>query len=158
VTLWKFESVLAGQGAKKGEAQRRDAFRDQSPMPLAANPVGDDAGDFQTWVVAGKAADDGGGGLGLTRDILREQNGPAQKRRDIRASADAGRAAGRAVEEAHGAFCNDNVGMECGVCRQFDDQIRVHRPGIEIKRRAPRGGGVKSRIDVIGTAFDRCNP
>jgi len=127
-------------------------------MSRAANLVERRSQHRHAGVEGRQAVQNSSGGLRLTGDVMRQEHRPAEKRGDVGAGAGSCRAARRAVEQTHGALGDDDVGVRRRLCREFDDQISAHRPGVEVEGRSARRGGVKRRIDVVRSAFDRCNP
>ncbi len=62
-----------------------------------------------------------------------------------------------AVEQAHHAFDDENLGAVRGLRRQGIEQRARHRPAIEIDARRAGGGGMKRRVDVIRSGFRRAH-
>ena len=99
---------------------------------------------------------DGGRGLGLAGDVEHQHHRPAQQRRQVGGGAGAGSSPrGGAVEQSHHAFGNANIRVLDAAAASVRDQIRAHRPAVEIVARPTGGDLVEGRIDIIGTAFER---
>ena len=104
--------------------------------------------------------DQSGGRLRLARDIEHEQNRQAELRREIGGgAAPAWRAGGvgRAVEQTHDAFDDQDVRAIRLTHGERVEQVCRHRPGIEIDARPAGDRGMKGRIDVVGSGFRRAH-
>jgi len=65
--------------------------------------------------------------------------------------------AGSAIEQAHDAFDDEDLGAGASMRGQGVEQQPWHRPGIEIDARGAGGRGVERRIDVIGAGLCRAH-
>ena len=62
---------------------------------------------------------------------------------------------GDAVEQAHGALDDEEVGMRGVPGHQRIDQRRRHGPAVEIEARPPGRRGMKARVDIVGADLGR---
>src|SRR5262249_24444806 len=65
----------------------------------------------------------------------------------------ADRAASSAVEQAHGGFDDQEIGVFGGFMSDGVEERRTHCPAVEIETRRLGGGGMERRIDIIRAAF-----
>ena len=93
-----------------------------------ASAVGDDAGNDDAWAVAGEAFDQGGDRLALARGVDHQHHRQAEHGGKIGGRA---AAAGRAVEQAHDALDEHEVGVMPR--RELGEALRPHCPRIEIE-------------------------
>ena len=128
MTLGKVNCLVARNGAKDRNAERRDGALDHQTMPLASDAIEHDAGGVDARVVAGKAAQHRGRGLCLACDVENEQDG--QVKRDRELGGRAGSLAARAVEQAHGGFNDQKVRIGPSLRRQSFEQRLRHGPAV----------------------------
>ena len=93
----------------------------------------------------------GGSGRGLSARIHDQDNGYIERNGDVGSRA---AAAGRAVEQTHDTFSDDQVdigrdGVEIGF-----DRPGAHPPSIKVKTCSPARRGMKGGIDVVWTDFE----
>ncbi len=122
------ERRLARHRAEHRNAERGDGIGDQRAMLLACCAVENDAGDMHRGVMRGETPDDGGRRLRLSRDIEHQHDGKPKMRGKIGASAAAARDAAGAVEQAHHAFDDEDIGLVGGSRRQSVEQRGRHGP------------------------------
>ena len=120
----------------------------------ARDAVEHDARNVDALAEAREAARHRRRGLRLARDIEHQHHRPAGAPGDVRAGAVAALARLRhAVEEAHGAFGEHQVGA--ARARQMRiEHVGRHGPAVEIERDPPRGRAVKRRVDVVWPALE----
>ena len=145
---WQRHVRLAHDLAHHGQARVLfDGGGEHPAMTLRGDVVQDDAGHMHILAEIPEAFCDGGHGLALTGAIKHQHHGQAEHGRQIGGGA---RALGRAVEKAHDAFDDEQLGVPRGGAQMAGQAGAAHGPGIEIEAGAARGGGVKGRVDVIG--------
>ena len=66
--------------------------------------------------------------------------------------------AGGTIEQTHDAFDDQHIGVARGVGGERIDEVVRHRPGVEINARRTSDGGVKRRVDIVGSGFRRRAP
>ena len=147
---------IAQHRPKNRQLDPLERRRNQREMPRARDAIENHAGDIDVVSISGTAKRDRGRGLGLAGDIEHQHDRPSQQRRQIGRGAGAGLSARRgAVEQSHHAFGNGNICFHRRGGRQRRDQVRTHRPAIEIITRATGRDLVECRIDIVRTAFER---
>ena len=141
--------------AEQRNADALEGRRDQRGMPRTRHPVQDHAGDRNIVAVARAARGDGGRRLGLSADVEHQHDRPAEQRRQVRRRAARGLAGlGHAVEQAHDALGDGDVGR-CRVAgHQIGQRAGRHRPGVEVEARPAGGHGMEGRIDIVRPALE----
>ena len=102
------EGIQARQGAQHGDAEGRQGGAEQGFVVGAADPVQDHAGDRHVLPEGGEAVDQGCGGLGLRLHVQHQHHRPAREGCQVGGRAGA---VGGAVEQAHDAFDDQEVGV-----------------------------------------------
>src|SRR5665213_1048146 len=126
-------------------------------MTRAGDVIEDYPGERRTGVVPRKAFDQCGHGSALPAGIDHQRDWPA---------GDAGEFGGRAgfavrpgaVEEAHHAFAQHQLGGAFEVADQAREGRRAHRPGVEVEAWRAARQRVKGRIDVVRAGLGRRDP
>ncbi len=150
MALRQREVLVPGNRAQHRQADTTHGFTDARPVPLAGHAVQQHARDLHPRRVADEAAGDGGGGLGLARNIQGQQHRQAEAGGQVRAGAAAARFGGDAVEQAHGRFHDQEFGLSSGLAGEGGELRCVHGPAVEIETRRAGGGRVKGRVDIVG--------
>ena len=157
------EGLVMGQGAQHPDARRRRFARlgKQLSVALARHPVEHHAGDGDALAKAGESLQHGGGGGALALDVDNQDHRPAGPGGQIRGrtvrcplAIGPGRRPGRAVEESHHPFADD----QRAVSRQLDGEARqrrgTHRPAVEVDAFPAAGGTMEGGVDIIGTDLE----
>ncbi len=116
-------------------------------VPGGGDAVDDEAGDFDVRAEASEAGDEGGDGLALLFGIDHEDHGQIERGGEVSGGAGA---VGGAVEEAHHAFDDQQIGADRVVVGQGAEPVRRHGPGVEVDRLGAGGAGQMGAVDVIG--------
>ncbi len=87
--------------------------------------------------------------LRLAGHIEHEQHRQAEPRGEVGGRAAAARRAGDAVEQAHDAFDDENLGALRGLANERVEQRRRHRPAVEIDARRAGRRRVEGGIDIV---------
>ena len=138
------------------DSERFDGRRDRHLVARARTHVEDDAADRQIVPVHLAAEHDSCGRLRLRRDVEHQDDRPAGQRGEVRGGAACALAAGRrAVEQAHDAF--DHAEIRVGSVRgdKRVDELRAHRPRIEVDALTSGGRRMEGRVDIVGSALER---
>jgi len=151
------ERRIARNGANDGHTQFGNGVGDHLMVSRAADAIEHNAGNANIRIVGGKAAHHGRSRLRLGRDIEHQQHRQFQPRGKVRRGAATAGDAGHAVEQAHGAFNDEDFRVTRGIGHQRIDQRRRHRPAVEIDAASAGCGGVERAIDVIGPGFRRAH-
>ena len=154
MALRQSQLVAARQRSDDGDCERLDRLDHEPAMPLAADAVEDDARDHQALVIGRAAHDDGRGRLRLARDVDDKEHGHAESGGDVGRGAAASRRGRHAVEEPHRGLAERQRTAHRSAPRQRGQEVRRHRPGIEIDALDAGRGGVKSRIDIVGAGLE----
>jgi hypothetical protein len=134
---------------------RRVAHRlaQQIEMPRAADAVAQHAGDSQLAIEVGKAVYECGDAARHAAGVAHEHDGSTQPLGDLRAGARFARWGG-AVEEAHHAFDQCDIGTGRGALEAREHRIATHHPAIEVVTRLAGRERVVRRIEVVGSALE----
>ncbi len=149
VAGWEFQRPV---GANHAEEAVAEGGGHDFGVAVAGDAVGDDAGQGDVGPIGGKAMDQCGQGLGLVAGIDDENHRQAESRRQIGRRT---RGAMGAIEEAHDALDDDEVGIAAGRLEEGGTARLAHGPGIEIGAGPARGMGMKARVDVVGADLGR---
>ena len=123
-------------------------------MALAGDAVEDDRGRRRGGPVAGEAAEQRRDRGALAADIDDQNNRPPGNPGQI--GGRAGFAVGSgAVEEAHDALAQHDLGRGLELGDGRGERRRAHRPDVEVAAGRAAGQGVKGRIDEIGPGLRR---
>ena len=130
---------------------------EQFPMPRTGDPVEDDPGDRHLRIVPRKAADQRRHGRALPPRINDQHNRPTGELCQFRRGAGLAIGTG-AVEQAHDAFAQHKLGIALQIRDEPGERRAAHRPQIEIDAGPAARGGMKRRIDVVGSRFRGGHP
>ena len=111
MALGQGEVGIAHERAEHRQPDAGHAVLDQPAMALARDLVQHHAGDRDARIVPGAAERDGGGRLRVARHVEHENHRPAEQGGDVGAGSRAADLLADAVEEAHGAFGDDEIGL-----------------------------------------------
>ena len=100
----------------------------QLAVALAADPVEHHAGDADTGIEAGKPLGHGRDGLRLAGNVEHQQHRQTVEPGEIRRRAGPAHFAWNAVEQAHGAFEEHEVGARRAPGKQPGEQVRRPSP------------------------------
>ena len=149
------EGGIAAHAPEDRRAGLRGRLDEQLGVAAAPDPVVDDPRDLHAAPIAREAVDDGGGGAGHRARVDHEHDRPSGGGRDVRGRALVG---GRAVEEAHDPFHDDEVRIAGRCCERGPERRLAHGPWIGVEARAAARGGVEGGVDVVRTDLERCDP
>ena len=144
-----------GMAPSTGMSRAAIASATSRTMPLAADAVQHHPADPHVTLVGGEAAHHGRRRLRLPGDVDDQQHRQAEPRGEVGRRAGPERRRGDAVEQAHGALDDEEVGMRGVLGHQRIDQRRRHGPAVEIEARPPGGRGMKARVDIVGPDLGR---
>ena len=146
----------ARHGAEKGRAAVLEGRGDDGAVAIAGDAVEDDAGNDDAGAVAWRSL--------ATRAAIdwhwcAASTTSTTGRPSIRGKI-GGRAAaaGRAVEQAHDAFDEHEIGVIRLRRELAREALRPHRPGIEIEAGPAGRGLVEARIDIVGADLGARRP
>src|SRR5438067_1579564 len=122
---------------------------EQLPVAGSGDPVEDHAGEQQLRIVPRKAADQRGGRGALPPRIDHQHDRPAGQPGQFRSRTGLAIGPG-AVEQAHDAFAQHEVGTRLKFCDESRKGGRTHRPRIQVDARCAARSGMKGRIDIVG--------
>ena len=111
MALGQRERSIARDGAENWNVEAGDRVRHEPHMPLAADAVQHHPADPHVTLVGREAAHDSRRRLRLPGDIDDQQHRQAEPRGEIGRRPGPERRGGDAVEQAHGAFDDEEVGM-----------------------------------------------
>ena len=123
---------------------RLDRVDDEPAMALAADAIDDDAGDVEPRIIGRAALDDRRRRLRLPRDIENQQDRHAERRYDIGRGAAAAACRGHAVEQPHRGFAERKRVLARRLLSERGQELRRHRPGIEIDAFRPDAAAWKA--------------
>ena len=153
MALGQRQRRVAQDGADHRHADRGDGVGGQAPMPLAADAVEHDAGDADAGIVAGKALATAAAVCDWPETSSTSRTGRRSRRARSAAAPDAAGLARNAVEQAHGALDDHQV----GAAGRFGGERVEQGGGIAQLSRLKPGragrGGVEAGIDVVGAGF-----
>ncbi len=149
VALGQGQRLAARQRAEHGEAGGFNGIGGETAVAFAGDAVQHDAADAHARVQRGATGGHGRGGLRLPRDVEHQQHRQAEPGGEVGGGAGLARGSGHAVEEAHRALADQQVGAGRRAPRQRADECRRHRPGVEVEAVATGRGGVEGGIDVV---------
>ena len=141
MALGQVHAFLTRERAEDGNAERRHRLFDQGAMARAAHAVQHDAREVEARIEGGKAVRHRRGGLRLSRHVKHEQHGQIEGPRDLGGRAAAGSGARRAVEQPHGGFDEEKVGVAGRLMQRGGKQRGRHGPAVEIE--AGRAGRLR---------------
>ena len=118
-------------------------------MALARHPVQHHARDQYGGVVERKAFRDRGSGLRLAGNVEHEQHRQPVEAGKIGGSARASGLGRDAVEQAHRALDDDEVGAVRAAAGEGGEQVGMHRPGIEIDAGPAGRRGMEAGVDIV---------
>jgi hypothetical protein len=153
MALRQIERGIAQDRADHRQADRLDRVAAKTAVTFAAQPVEHDAGHAHITVIAGKTLGDGCGRSRLSGNVEHQQHRQAVEPGEIGGRAGAARGSGNPVEQAHGAFEEDEIGIFSCVAGQRVEQSRRHRPAVEIDAGKACRGGVEAWVDIVGAGF-----
>jgi len=149
---------VAHDAAEHGDPSRAHGAGHAVAVALAGCLVNDHAGDLDRRVVGGEAARGGGGGLGLAGDVEHEDHGQAEPGGEVGGGAAPAGLGCDAVEQAHGGFDDEQLGVPGRVGGDVAEERRRHGPAIEVDAGMAGGGGVERGVDVVRPGFPRAHP
>lgn len=158
MTFGQSQRIAAQNGTHNGHARCLDGGARQAYVALATRPVDDDALRSDLCIVVPEADRDRCRRLALARYIEYQQNRNIQKPRQIGGGAGATLAAIDAIEQAHGAFNQQQICILCRVIQKMGHQIRLHGPAIKIEAFQTGRRLMETRIDIIGPGFHSAHP
>ena len=144
------QRLAARQRAECGHA-RRQALDDHARMALAADAVGDHAGEVQPRPVQLQPERDRAEGLRHRAGVDHRQHWQPEPLGQRRAR-------GTAVMQAHHAFDEDQVGLASGLPEQLAAVILAAHPQVELPARRAAGVLVHHRIDEVGAGLEHPHP
>ena len=158
VALRQIDVGGSRQRAENGDPKRFDRLARQPLMTRAGDAIEDRAGDADARIIGRAALDDGRRRLRLAADVDAEQDRPAEHGGDVGRGAGSPGRGEDPVEKPHRALAEDEIAWAAvrrlaGGGRERAQQLRRHRPAVEIDARPAGRGGVKSGIDIVRPAF-----
>ena len=120
-------------------------------MALGAHGVEHDAVDLDVAPEAEEALDQGRHALRHAARVDDEEDGQAEQRGEIGGRA---RPVRGAVEEAHHALADDDVGIPARIGHEPGQGLEPHRPAVEIAAGPAGGPGVKGGVDIVGADLE----
>ena len=143
------ERRVAPEGADDRDVQRRECFPKHHLVPVAPDPVEDDARNGGLLVVAREPVHEGGHRPAHGGGVHDEDH------RGLKQSCHMGRARrgsviGGSVEEPHDAFDDEKIGVGGCPARDGRHRILATDPCIEVPGRPPRRQRVVARVDEVG--------
>ena len=155
VPVGEGERRVAAKAPEDRQARSRRRLDEELRVPVAPDPVEDDAGDVHVAPIARETMHDGCGGGGHRTRVDHQHHRPSGGRRNVRGGALVG---GRAVEEPHDPLDED----ELRTLRRRRDRGRKrrlpHRPRVEIQASPPARRRVERRVDVVRPHLERPDP
>ncbi len=127
-------------------------------VPVRSDPVEDHPGDPHRRVEGRESVQQGGDAVALAAGVDHQHHRRPQESGDLgrRASRYSGHLAlDAAVEQAHDALDDSDVGTGAAMPVQRADQLLADEHWVEVAARPPGGQGVIARVDEIGTDLER---
>ena len=149
MALRQGQRLAARQRAENLEAGGGDGIGGEAAVALARHAVEHHAADPHARVQRGAAGGDGGGGLRLAADVEHQQHRQAEPGGEVGGGAGLASGSDHAVEQAHRPFADQQVGAGRRAPRQHADEVRRHRPGVEVEAVAAGGGCVEGGVNVV---------
>jgi hypothetical protein len=130
---------------------------EERAVTIACDPVQDHSDDQKQRLVCRKAAQQRRDRSPLTTRIDGQHDRPAGDEGELCGGTGLTLGAGP-VEQSHGAFAEHDVGIGFELGDEPGERRWPHTPDIEVERRPAYGGGMKGRINEIGTRLCRGDP
>ena len=145
---------IAHDAAGHRKANLFDRVGAKRAMAFAPRTVQNDGGHLHRRIVMGKAMGHGRRRLRLARDIEDQEDGDVKEPRQIGGRAGAVIGDGNAVEETHGAFDKQKIRTVGLLGQKVAQQIRLHRPAVQVEAGRTGCDRMKAGIDVIRSGLD----
>jgi hypothetical protein len=147
-------------GAEHRHPRRLQRLAEDRLVPVAADPVEDDAAEPDAGVEGGEPVHQRGHRPRLRGTVHHEQDRRPQQPGDVRGGGEArlDRRVRGPVEQPHDALDDGDVGrprVQRAAQEQRGDPLLADHPGVEVAARAPGGEAVVAGVDVVGADLVR---
>jgi hypothetical protein len=142
------QPVVAPQGPQDRQAEGGEGVAQERLVPVGPHPVEYHPRHIEPGVEPGEPRHEGGHRAGHRPRVHHQDHRRAEGAGHIRGRG--GRAVRGAVEEAHDALDDQQVGGRARPGGQRPEGVGAAHPGVEVAGRPPAGQGVVAGVDEVG--------